>query len=123
MLNLNTEMEVYIKLFAGLFFIGVLFIVIGLITWKMKRLWFHRGFLPRVNQDGYAKFMGILDIFVGLIWILLSVIAFAFQKRFPLWTPFVILVFYVILMTYGETKYKIDPKKRDKWQLDRWRKK
>jgi len=34
MLNLNTEMEVYIKLFVVLFFIGILFIVIGLITWK-----------------------------------------------------------------------------------------
>jgi len=115
--------EIYIKLFVVLFIIGLFFIVIGLITWKMKRLWFHRGFLPRGNQDGYIRVMGILDIIAGLSWILLGVITFIFQKIFPLWTPFLILLIYVILVTFGETKYKIDQKKRDKWQLDRWRKK
>ena len=106
---MNTD---YIKLFTVLFFIGLLFIVIGLITWKMKKLWFHRGFIPRTEQDGYAKFMGILDIIIGLSWILLGVLIFIFQKKVPLWMPFVILLIYIVLMTYGEIKYKSDPKSK-----------
>lgn len=87
-------------------FLGLLFIVGGITIKTKKWLWIHQGFDKRpVDIDKYTKYMGNIDIVLGIIYIFVGVMFHYF--KIPDIAAFIILIIYIALTIYGEIKYRI----------------
>lgn len=96
-----------------LLLLGLLLVTAGIAVKKNKWIWFHQGLYKRpVDPVRYCKYMGLADFVFGLIYLLLFLISF----RFFISSTIISIVFvcYVIVLVYGENKYKIKEDHKNK---------
>lgn len=93
-----------------LIFMGCLFIIFGILIKTKKWLWIHQGVCKRpVDINKYTKYMGILDIVMGLFYILIGIIFYCIKLKIPSWLLLIILAMNIVLIIMGENKYKTNP--------------
>ena len=93
-----------------LLFFGIVFIIMGLLFWKKNVLWLHQGAYIRPKKEGYRRFAGLVDIGVGVCMILISCAGLFLEFEMPSWVMYIVLAVYLILIFYGEKRYKDDNK-------------
>lgn len=83
---------------------GLILIIVGILTITKKWLWLQQGLLKRpVHINKYTKYMGIIDIIIGVICIVLGVIYFFNNQSGNLFIVPALLL--IPLDIFGEIKY------------------
>jgi len=85
---------------------GVILILGGTLSITKKWMWIQQGYFKRpVRVNEYMRYMGIVDIILGLYWITFGLINNG--KHVSDGLVFLSLFIYVVLKVYGEIKYRI----------------
>ncbi|MBP1754978.1 MAG: hypothetical protein H6Q59_1376 [Firmicutes bacterium] len=86
---------------------GVILILGGTLSITKKWMWIQQGYFKRpVRVNEYMRYMGIVDIILGLFWITFGLINYG--KHVSDGLVFLSLFIYVVLKVYGEIKYRIN---------------
>ena len=84
--------------------LGLILIIIGILTITKKWLWLQQGFCKRpVHINKYTKYMGIIDIIIGVIYAGLGGIYF--HRIIPSSLLFGTGLMFILLIIFGEIKH------------------
>lgn len=90
--------------------ISLFFILSGLISWKGEKPWFHRSYFKRVDQEGYLKYVGIIDFTMGVVWLLFDAFFSVLPDEFLIEKGQSLIVvsfnIYICLIIFGEWRYE-----------------
>lgn len=95
----------------NLLLLGLLLVVGGIAVKNKRWIWFHQGLYKRpVDTIRYCNYMGLADMAFGVTYLLMFLISFYIFISSVLIS--IVFVCYIIVLVYGETKYKVKEEKK-----------